>query len=97
MQKITFLILLISSVILCPTKSQAQMQSVMVTSTQRVITPTPPQTRISPIKSVTIKPTKILSAINYKYQVYIGTAFYLTDDDSNTSASFPNCGTKGQL
>ncbi len=37
MRKITFLMLLISSVILCPTKSQAQMQSVMVTSTQRTI------------------------------------------------------------
>lgn len=94
MRKITFLILLISSVILCPTKSQAQMQSVINTSTQRIIAPVPPQTRISPIKSVTNTPTKILSATFYKYGNYEGTAFYLTDDDSNASASFPNCGTK---
>ncbi len=94
MRKITFLILMISLVILCPTKSNAQMQSAMVTSTQRVITPTPPQTRIIPIKSVTITPTKILSAVNYMYQSNIGIAFYLTDNDSNASAFFPNCGTK---
>ena len=91
MQKITFLILLISSVILCPTKSHAQMQSLMTTSTKRVLNPA--TTAMTPVKSVAVNNKSIITAINYKYSLtgaqIMGAAFYLTNDDSN-AASGPN-------
>ncbi len=92
MRRFNILLLLIISVILCSTKSQAQMQSVINTSTYRSIASS---NTVFPAKSIAISPTKIISAGNYSPNVLLSpmvAVFCLTDNDSNNNPNYPNCG-----